>query len=289
MEIPSGNKSDLPFDESSIGLYHIDKQVVVDSVHQHDHHEIVAITQGRGMVHVGSFEGEFGPGTVAFIRGGTDHFWSSLGEKSFVSTVFLHVPQAVFSRPLLALPEAAGVRRLLSENRVGSVCRFPEFDRVSSRLRTIKGARGFLRLARVFALIDLLVSNQAFQPIDNQKVSVHEFRDRLRLTMVWEYVADHFREDLKRDRLAAHLGMESNSFSRFFRRASGQKFNDYVNVIRIREAAKMLATRRRLAVSTIAKSCGYSNLSVFNHQFRKRLGMTPRDYRRQLECEPVAP
>ncbi|MEC7906386.1 MAG: AraC family transcriptional regulator [Verrucomicrobiota bacterium] len=39
----------------------------------------------------------------------------------------------------------------------------------------------------------------------------------------------------------------------------------------------------------MSKSCGYSNVSVFNSQFRKRLGMTPRDYRRQLEFEPIAP
>lgn len=289
MEVRSGNKSDLSRSESSIGLYHIDKQTVNDSVHRHSHHEIVAISRGRGTVHIGSFEGEFGPGTVAFIRRDTDHFWSSRGETSLVSADFLHLPRAVFSRSLLTLPDAAGVRSLFSEGRLGAVCRFPEFDRVNSRLRTIKGARGFLRLARIYALIDLLVSSNAFQPVDSQKVSVHVYRDRLNLKMARDYIAERFREDLKRDRLASQLGMDPSSFSRFFRRASGQKFTDYLNVIRIREAAKLLAARRRLPVSTIAKLCGYSNLSVFNQQFRKRLGMTPRDYRRQLEFEPVSP
>jgi AraC-like DNA-binding protein len=289
VEVHSINISDLPPSESSIGLYHIDKQLVNESVHRHGHHEVVAISRGRGKVRIGSFSGEFGPGTVAFISRGTDHFWSSRGEKSLVSADFLHLPRAVFSPSLLALPDAAGVRSLFSEGRLGAVCRFPEFDRVSSRLRTIKGARGFLRLARIYALIDLLVFSNAFQPIDNHKVSVHVFRDRLHLAMACDYIAEHFRGDLNRDRLASQVGMDASSFSRFFRRASGQKFTDYLNVIRIREAAKLLAARRRLPISSIAKLCGYSNLSVFNQQFRKRLGMTPRDYRRQLEFEPVSP
>ncbi len=289
MKVLDGINSDLPVNDASIGLYHIDKQLVENSAHRHGCHEIVAITRGRGKVQIVSFSGDFGPGSVAFVRSETDHYWSSDIASGHISAIFLHVPKSVFSRALLALPESYGVRRLFAEGRIGSICRFPEIDRVGSRLRTIRGARGFLRLARFYALIDLLVSYEDWQVIDNQKLNAYKIRDSVHLRTACEYIAEHLSEDLNRDSLATQLGMNPSSFSRFFRRASGQKFNDYLNVIRIREAAKMLATRRRLPVSSIARSCGYSNLSVFNQQFRKRLGMTPRDYRRQLEFEPISP
>ena len=289
MEVFDDASPDLPVSESLIGLYQFDNQLVEDSLHRHVDHELVAIFRGSGTVRIGSHEGDFTPGTVAFIKACTDHSWRSDSENAEVSSVFLHIPKSVFSPSLLKLPEAAGARTFISEDRSGAICRFPEFDRVRSRLRTIKGARGLLRIARVYALIDLLVSIGVWQVIDKQRVNVYKYRDSIHFKSASEYIAAHYCEDIDRDNVASHLGMEPSSFSRFFRRVSGQKFNDYLNVIRIREAAKMLAARRRLPIATISKSCGYSNLSVFNSQFRKRLGMTPRDYRRQLEFEPIAP
>ena len=289
MEVLGDAVQDVPSSESLIGLYEIDNQVVENSLHRHVNHELVAIVRGSGTVRIGSHEGDFAPGTVAFIKAGTNHCWRSDNENAEVTAVFLHIPKSVFSPSLWKLPETAGARTLISGDRAGAICRFPEFDRVRSRLRTIKGARGFLRIARVYALIDLLLSINRWQLIDNQKLNVYKFRDRIHFKSAREYIVVHYCEDIDRDSVASHLGMDSSSFSRFFRRVSGQKFNDYLNVIRIREAAKMLAARRRLPIATISKSCGYSNLSVFNSQFRKRLGMTPRDYRRQLDFEPVAP
>ncbi len=289
MEVLEDVALDVPASESLIGLYQFDNQLVENSLHRHIDHELVAIVRGSGSVRIGSHEGDFTPGTVAFIKASTDHSWRSDSENAEVSAVFLHIPKPVFSPSLWKLPEAAVARTLISEDRAGAICRFPEFDRVRSRLRTIKGARGFLRIARVYALIDLLVSINSWQDIDNQQVNIHKYRDSLHFESASEYIAVHYCEDIDRDSVASHLGMDPSSFSRFFRRVSGQKFNDYLNVIRIREAAKMLAARRRLPIASISKSCGYSNLSVFNSQFRKRLGMTPRDYRRQLEFEPIAP
>jgi transcriptional regulator GlxA family with amidase domain len=83
--------------------------------------------------------------------------------------------------------------------------------------------------------------------------------------------------------------MEPNSFSRFFRRASGQKLADYLAVIRVRHAAALLGARRRMPVSKIASESGFRNVSAFNRQFKKRLGVTPRSYRKELNSEPVQP
>lgn len=289
MKVPEDATPDVPASESLVALYQFDNQLVEDSLHRHLDHELVAIVRGYGTIRIGSYESDFAPGTVAFIKAGTDHSWRSDSNSVEMSAVLLHIPKSVFAPSLMRLPETAGARILISDDRAGAICRFPDFDRLRSRLRTIKGARGFLRIARVYALIDLLISFNRWQLIDNQKVNVYKYRDSIHFKSASEYIAVHYCEDIDRDSLASHLGMDPSSFSRFFRRVSGQKFNDYLNVIRIREAAKMLAARRRLPIAKISKSCGYSNVSVFNFQFRKRLGMTPRDYRRQLEFEPIAP
>jgi AraC-like DNA-binding protein len=81
--------------------------------------------------------------------------------------------------------------------------------------------------------------------------------------------------------------MEANSFSRFFVRANGQTFSDYLAVIRVRHAATSLGFRRGVSIARIARESGFRNLSVFNRQFRKRLGVTPAAYRKQQDSETL--
>jgi AraC-like DNA-binding protein len=107
------------------------------------------------------------------------------------------------------------------------------------------------------------------------------------LRAIYQYIEGHFKEAVVRSDVAALVGMEANSFSRFFSRASGQTFCDYLAVIRVRHAATLLGLRRGISIARIARESGFRNLSVFNRQFRKRLGVTPAAYRKQQDSESL--
>ena len=115
MEILGYAVLDVPASESLIGLYQIDNQLVENSLHRHVDHELVGIVRGSGTVRIGSYEGDFAPGTVAFIKAGTDHSWRSDSENVGVTAVFLHIPKSVFSPSLWKLPETAGSANPLSQ------------------------------------------------------------------------------------------------------------------------------------------------------------------------------
>ena len=158
MEVLEDVTADVPASESLIGLYHIDNQLFEDYLHRHIYHELVTIVRGSGKVRIGSHEGDFAPGTVAFIKAGTDHSWRSDSENAEVSAVFLHIPKSVFSPSLCKLPEAAGVRTLISRGSSRAICRFPGLTGFVLDCGQSRSC-GFLRTARVYALIDLLMSS----------------------------------------------------------------------------------------------------------------------------------
>ena len=163
------------------------------------------------------------------------------------------------------------------------------FDRIRARLNTILGSRGMLRIARTHALFDLMAQVNGWQVAEHQSFSRRLSSDKARLKAVYGYVEKHFREPVPRDDLARLAGMESNSFSRFFHRTSGQTFSDYLAVIRVRHAATLLGLRRGIPIARIARESGFRNLSVFNRQFRKRLGVTPAAYRKMQDSEMLSP
>jgi len=55
-----------------------------------------------------------------------------------------------------------------------------------------------------------------------------------------------------------------------------------VKNIRISIAAKMLAETDK-QISQICYECGYNNLANFNHYFKKVMGKTPTEYRKDFK------
>lgn len=70
------------------------------------------------------------------------------------------------------------------------------------------------------------------------------------------------------------------SFSRFFRGATGRTFVSFVNELRIEEACKQLASTTNDIID-IAYECGYGNLSNFNRRFSQIQKCTPSEYRKK--------
>ncbi len=285
-------RPDLNVNEASVLVYNVDRQLLESKLIGHESDEIILITQGTGIFQIGSSEGVFVPGTIAYVKAGTLRCWSSGHEAGIpvpVSALVVHVPRKALCAEFLELREAAGVQTFLEKIGRGAFVHLQAYQRIETRLKTILGAKGMLRIARTHALLELLSNVNNWQVLEDEKLGKGSMEDRARLKRVYHFLETHFASGVKRESLAQLVGMEPNSFSRFFHRASGQKLTDYLAVIRVRHAATLLGTRRRMPVSEVARESGFQNVSAFNRQFKKRLGVTPRSYRSALNSEPVLP
>ena len=82
--------------------------------------------------------------------------------------------------------------------------------------------------------------------------------------------------------VAAGLGMSESRFSRFFKRATGNTFTDFVNRVRIQRACQLLMESAR-PVGHVCFDVGFNNLANFNRRFLAIKGLTPTEFRRQAE------
>jgi len=88
--------------------------------------------------------------------------------------------------------------------------------------------------------------------------------------------------------LVAQTGKAHAHVSRMMRKHLGVTPSDYVNDLRMQHAARALTTDSE-PVNEIARDCGIPNMSHFHKLFRAAHGMTPLQYRQQLQRQIVQP
>lgn len=77
---------------------------------------------------------------------------------------------------------------------------------------------------------------------------------------------------------AKRLGVSSRQLQRLVRQAAGMSLTDYVQDARIQESCRLLSSTSE-KISTIAGAVGYQDIKFFNRLFKRKTGLTPRDYR----------
>lgn len=101
-----------------------------------------------------------------------------------------------------------------------------------------------------------------------------------------DWLAEHFRQTAVLPAVIEHSGLPARTLKRRFKAAAGIPLIDYVQNLRIEEAKRLLESERT-AVDEISARVGYEDASFFRRLFKRRTGLTPRDYRRLFR--PIAP
>lgn len=95
-----------------------------------------------------------------------------------------------------------------------------------------------------------------------------------------EFLAEHAGENVGLERLAALVGLSPFHFSRAFKHSTGVPPHRYQLNLRIARA-KALLESTDLPVTEIALEVGYESSQALARLFRREVGLSPSDYRRQ--------
>ncbi len=95
------------------------------------------------------------------------------------------------------------------------------------------------------------------------------------------YIKENLTSDLSLETVAAHSGFSPVYFHNYFKRATGKTLRKYVEEQRIKKAANMIVTTE-YTLTDIAYECGFSSQSYFSYAFKRRMGMTPREYAKSV-------
>lgn len=102
----------------------------------------------------------------------------------------------------------------------------------------------------------------------------------LKVSEIAAYINEHYGEPLTLKSVAERFHISEGHFSRIFAKFTGFPYQEYVRLVRVREAQKRLReTDDRIA--DIALATGFGQIAHFNKTFKAVAGTTPREYRRR--------
>lgn len=94
------------------------------------------------------------------------------------------------------------------------------------------------------------------------------------------YIHAHYSEDLSLEQLAQQFYISSSYLSRQFKDVTGFTLTDYIQMTRVRNVQTLLVSGQ-VPITEAAAACGFASFSQFNRVFRKHIGMSPTQYRKQ--------
>lgn len=95
----------------------------------------------------------------------------------------------------------------------------------------------------------------------------------------------HLDPDLSLEEVARSVGLPERVVSQVIRQNTVQNFSDYINSKRICYAKDVLRDRKQndKTILEILYESGFNSKSVFNAQFKKQTGYTPKEYRKMIQ------
>ncbi len=118
----------------------------------------------------------------------------------------------------------------------------------------------------------LCVSVNKLSEIQGNKVCQDE-----RLMEIMNYIQANY-QNVSLSEMAEHFHLSEPYLSKYIHEKSGKTFGDIVNNVKLKKA-KTLLKNGTMTVENIAAAVGFPNVEHFSRVFKKKMGMTPIQYR----------
>jgi transcriptional regulator GlxA family with amidase domain len=105
-----------------------------------------------------------------------------------------------------------------------------------------------------------------------------------RLSELTTWIVSHLNEDLSVEALAVKACLCPRHFARRFKMYFGTTPADFVEKLRLEEACRRLSSPDN-SVDNVGMSVGFTSGDVFRRAFRRRLGVTPNQYRGRVTVD----
>lgn len=130
------------------------------------------------------------------------------------------------------------------------------------------------KMIRVQEPFDMLSALMQQDTADVATIDEMPLSSQAELRPINAYIYEHLHDNITSIDVANHLHLNPSYFSRYFKKLTSINFTDYIHLIKIAEAKRLLIELNETAENT-AYILGYSDRAYFSKVFKKYTGISP--------------
>lgn len=261
--------------DSDFMVWQSDYQDISFLAHWHQELELIYVRSGSARFGVNDNEFTANEGDLIFVDTGDFHysdFTDQLNHLDFIvfdpSIVKDHYRHAHFSSPLITAEQ-------LKQYHMTEMIQ----QLFSSVRQELKEMQPYYQEMIASHLKEAVFMIRRHHPrlLEVSTLSTHRAETIRDMQHIMTYIDEHYMENLTLTSVSKQMNFSESHFSKMFKKMAGINFINYLNAVRIEQAANMLRNSSG-KMTDIALSCGFGNIRSFNRTFKEYTGLTPTQF-----------
>jgi AraC family transcriptional activator of mar-sox-rob regulon len=129
---------------------------------------------------------------------------------------------------------------------------------------------------RIGLALALHFKNQKFNDVDSQG------RYTNKVTDICSWIDNNLEENLAIDLISSQFGMSRSLLTKEFRKHTNTSVVEYINTRRLQKAGSLLSATD-MSIAEVSLESGFPTLGNFYRKFKELYGVTPSEFKKQLE------
>lgn len=255
----------------------------------HDSNEFILLHGGNCRFLVGNQFYYLQPGDLLMLDGNIVHKAYVFGDPLAYERSVLRFPTA-WIQPLLQELQVEEVMSLFNESEKGMIRHFPKKGeaQIEGMIRDIEniwageeGENTPLENAKMkLMLVKLLIFLYESKDSRINKEDTQRDEKTKMVEKISNYLFANFSESITIDDVAYEVGLTKSYMSHLFKDITGNTVMNYLMNYRLSQARNMLIERPNESIREISADCGFKSEAHFSRFFKKNIGETPSEYRK---------
>ena len=251
--------------------------------HYHPEIEMVFVNGGAGKRQIGSHVSYYTDGDLILIGSNLPHCGFTDTHTGNKNETVIQMKPDFLGEGFMTMQEAKWIAELFDKAKGGIAFGEKTKKEVGKLIEDMEFQQPFNKLLTLLSVLKSLEVTKDFTILNASGFSIEtQIQDNDRINMIFNYVKDHFQEQISLEDIAEMSAMTVPSFCRYFKKITKKTFTRFVNEYRVVHASKLLS-EKHMGITAISYESGFNNFSHFNKIFHEFTGKSASEYRNELK------
>lgn len=257
-----------PESKSPFRLLHDPKLNHLFYWHFHPEYELVYIEDASATRHVGNHISQFTDSDLVLIGSNIPHLNFDHGVTTSYRKEVLHIKPSFKEDFVAQFPELRSLERLLELSKYGLSFKGTTKKEIGALLKKLHLLSPFEFFMQSLHILKRLAQSNEFELLHKQPyVNRYSKKEQNRIREIYALVDERYQNKITVDEVATLCNLTKPAFCRYFKKATGSTFINFLNQYRISQAKRLLLSGKN--ISETCYECGFESLSYFNRTFKK--------------------